>query len=154
MLSVDQLDTKLVYWLLGKLDAESRKQFKLAHPIGTDVLTFKKLTTFMDRQSPALESSCDQLEASVPKTTPKKVRQEAFSSTVELLASCQIKKCNGSHSISQYYRYKQLGTPERKALMRKLKLCMNCLGRQFVAECPSKFSCRTCNGRPHISLHF
>ena len=31
---------------------------------------------------------------------------------------------------------------------------MNCLGRHFVADCPSKFSCATCNGRHHTSLHF
>ena len=42
----------------------------------------------------------------------------------------------------------------RKTVVMKLKLCMNCLGRHFVADCPSKFSCRTCNGRHHTSLHF
>ena len=65
-----------------------------------------------------------------------------------------MKECSGSHSISQCDRYKQLGTRERKTVVRKLKLCMNCLGRHFVADCPSKFSCRTCNGRHHTSLHF
>ena len=47
MLPVDQWDAILVYWVLEKLDAESRKQFELAHP-GTDVLTFNELTTFID----------------------------------------------------------------------------------------------------------
>ena len=153
MLPVNHWDAILVYWLLEKLDAESRKQFELAHP-GTDVLTLKELTTFMDRRSRALESSGDQPEVSTPKTTPKKVHQEAYSSTVEHSASGQMKECSGSHSISQCDRYKQLGTRERKTVVRKLKLCMNCLGRHFVADCPSKFSCRTCNGRHHTSLHF
>ena len=63
-LPVDQWDAILVYWLLEKLDIESRKQFELAHP-GTDVLTFKELTTFMDRRSRALESRGDQHEASM-----------------------------------------------------------------------------------------
>ena len=71
MLHVDQWDAILVYWLLEKLDGESRKQFGLAHP-GTDVLTFKELTTFMDRRSRAMKSSGDQPQASVPETTPKK----------------------------------------------------------------------------------
>ena len=31
---------------------------------------------------------------------------------------------------------------------------INCLGRHFVAECPSKFNCRTCKERHHTSLHF
>ena len=81
-LPVNQWDAILVYWLL-----ESRKQFELAHP-GTDVSTFKELTTFMDRRSRALESSGDQPEVSTAKTTPKKVHQEAYSSTVEHSASC------------------------------------------------------------------
>ena len=118
------------------------------------MLTFKELTTFKDRRSCALESSGDQPEVSTPKTTPKKVHQEAYSSTVEHSANCQMKECSGSHSISQCDRYKQLGTREKKAVVRKLKLCMNCLGRHSVADCPSKFSCRTCNRRHHTSLHF
>ena len=153
MLPVDHWDAILVYWLLEQMDAESRKQFELAHP-GTDVLTFKELTTFMDKRSRALQSSGDQPEASILKTTPKKVHQESSSSTVEHSASYQMKECNGSHSISQCDRYKQLGTRERKAVVRKLKLYMNCLSRHFVADCPSKFSCRTCNARHHTSLHF
>ena len=75
MLPVDQWDAILVYCLLEKLDAESRKQFELSHP-GTDVVKFKDLTTFMDRRSRALQSSGDQPEASTPKTTPKKVHQK------------------------------------------------------------------------------
>ena len=65
-----------------------------------------------------------------------------------------MKECSGSHSISQCDRCKQLGTREKKALARKLELCMNCLGRHFVAGCPLMFSCRTGNGRHHTSLHF
>ena len=153
-LPVNQWDAILVYWRLEKLDAESNlKQFELVHH-GTDVLTFKELTTFMDRRSRALQSSGDQPEISTPKTTPKKVHQETHSSTVQHSASCQMKKRSGSHSISQCDRYKQLGTRERKAVVRKLKLCMKCLGPHFVADCPSKFSGRTCNGRHHTSLHF
>ena len=152
-LPVNQWDVILVYWLMEKRDAESRKQFELAQHC-TDVLTFKELTTFMDRRSRALESSGDQPEVSTPKTTPKKVHQEAYSSIVEHSASCQMKDCSGTHSISQCDCYKQMGTREKKAVVRKLKLCMSCLGRHFVNDCPSKFSCRTCNGRHHTSLHF
>ena len=99
MLPLDQGDALLVYWMMENFDAESRKLFELAHP-GTDVLTIKDLTTFMDRRSRALESSCDQPEASAPENTPKKLHQEAYSSTVEHSASCQMKECNGSQSIS------------------------------------------------------
>ena len=48
-LPVDHWDAILVYWLLDKLDAESRKQFELAHA-GTDVLKIKELTTFIGIQ--------------------------------------------------------------------------------------------------------
>ena len=108
----------------------------------------------MDRRSRALESSGDQPEVSTPKTTPTKMHQEAYSSTVEHSASCQMKECCGSHSFSQCNRYKQLGTREKKAVVRKIKRCMNLLGRHFLADCPSKFSCCTYNGRNHTSLHF
>ena len=108
----------------------------------------------MERRSRALETSGDQPEASNPKTTSKKMHQEAYSSTVEHSANCQTKECSGSPSISPCDRYKQMGTREKKAVVKKLKLCMNCLGRYFVADCPAKFSCRFCNGRHQTSLHF
>ena len=113
--SVNQWDAILVYWLLEQFDAESRKQFELAHP-GTDWLTFKELTTFRDRRSCALESTGDQPEVPAPKTSPTKMCQEAYSSIVEHSANCQMKECSGSHLISQCDRYKQLGTRERKAV--------------------------------------
>ena len=86
---VNQWDAILVYWLLEKLDAESKKQFELAHP-GTNVLTFKELSTFMDRRCRALESSGDHPDVS----TPKKVHQEDYSSTVKHSACCQVKECS------------------------------------------------------------
>ena len=86
MLPVDHWDAILVYWLLEKLDAESGKQFELAHP-GTNVLTFKELTTFVVRRIQALESSGDQHEASVPKATPKKVIKKP---TPQLLITLQV----------------------------------------------------------------
>ena len=46
-LPVDQWDVILVYWLLEKLDAESREQFVLTLH-GTDVITCKQLTTSKD----------------------------------------------------------------------------------------------------------
>ena len=69
----------------------------------------------MDRRSHALESRSDQPDVSTPTTTPKKVHQEAYSSTLEHSASCQMKEWSGSHSIAQCDRYKQLGTREKKA---------------------------------------
>ena len=93
-LPVNQWDAIILYWLLEKLDAESMKRFELAHP-GTDVLTFKEFTTFMNRRSRALESSDDQPGVSTPKTTPRKVHQEAYSPNVKHSASCQIKERSG-----------------------------------------------------------
>ena len=98
-LPVNQWDAIIVYWLLEKLYAKSWKQLEVAH-LGTIVLTFKKLNTFMDRRSRALESSGDQPEISTPETTPKKVHQGAYSSTVEHSARCQMKECELSHELS------------------------------------------------------
>ena len=70
----------LLYWVLAKLDTESRKLFESDHP-DTDVLTFNQLPGFMDRRSSTSESSGDQSEASILKTV-EKVCQEAYFSTV------------------------------------------------------------------------
>ena len=68
---VDQWKAIPVYWLLEKLDTDTRKQFELAYP-GTDVLTIKELTRFMDKRSCALESSSKQSEVSTPRRRPRR----------------------------------------------------------------------------------
>ena len=72
-----------------------------------------------------------------------------LNSTVE--HSAEMKEHSGSHSTYQCDLYMQLGARGRKAAARKLKLCMNCLGRHFVLDSPSQLSCRTYNGRHHTS---
>ena len=48
-------DSLLVFWLAGKTDSESRKQWQLDHP-GTDLLTWAELAKFLDTRSRALET--------------------------------------------------------------------------------------------------
>ena len=124
----------LVYRLLEKLDAESRKHLDLADS-GADMLTFKALTTFMDSRGRALESSDDQSEASTPKMTSREVHREAYSSTVDHSASCQMKEWNWLHSITQCDCAKQLGTRERKTVAIRLNLCTNFLRRHSAPDC-------------------
>ncbi|XP_062621678.1 uncharacterized protein LOC134283249 [Saccostrea cucullata] len=58
--------------------------------------------------------------------------------------------CKESHHSSGCTRY--IKHNDRMKIVRRDKLCFNCLGRHCVAECQSKFNCKICKRRHHTSL--
>lgn len=61
---------------------------------------------------------------------------------------------NANHVISQCQNYRMLSPQERKKVLEKYKLCLNCTSKDhFVSSCKSKRKCRECNGSHHSSIH-
>ena len=62
--------------------------------------------------------------------------------------------CNGKHRIIDCLQFTSLSVPERKNVIIKNKLCLNCLrpGHES-SKCPSKFSCKKCARRHHTIIH-
>ena len=62
--------------------------------------------------------------------------------------------CGDSHSLARCQSFAAYDLDKRNKIVREKKLCLNCLGDGHGCKtCPSKFSCRTCNGRHHTMLH-
>ena len=76
---------------------------------------------------------------------------QAKSSSVEL--SCPA--CDGApHSLFQCSTFKSWDQERRHRLVKRIKLCYNCLGMGLLLQnCPSHCSCKTCNRRHHYLLH-
>ena len=65
---------------------------------------------------------------------------------------CQL--CKGKHRITDCSQFITLTIHERKNIIIKNKLCLNCFRPGHdSAHCPSKFSCRTCAKRHHTMIH-
>lgn len=62
--------------------------------------------------------------------------------------------CKGQHALPRCFDFSVLSAKERSNRARELKVCFNCLGTGHLLEdCPSKFTCRFCQGKHHSLLH-
>ena len=65
---------------------------------------------------------------------------------------CQL--CRGKHRLSACPQFIAISPLERKNILIKNKLCLNCIRPGHdLAHCPSKFACRTCAKRHHTMIH-
>ena len=58
--------------------------------------------------------------------------------------------CKDSHYSADCTKYTD--SASRMKIVKKDRLCFNCLGKHSVAECKSRSNCRNCNRRHHTSL--
>ncbi len=62
--------------------------------------------------------------------------------------------CEESHLLGKCSTFLSYDIDKRNKFARDRKLCINCFSNTHGCKtCPSKFSCRTCNGRHHSTLH-
>ena len=150
---VDQWDSLLVFWIGDKMDAESRRQWQLDNP-GSDLLTWKKLETFLDTRSRALECGGSVKAAAQSDKDSNKVSGGArtvqgYQATV---VCCDL--CSEDHRLHACPQFKRMTVTDRFNLVKKKRACFNCLSPDHSAsECTSKFSCRECKGKHHTLLH-
>ena len=139
---VDQWDSLLVFWIGDKMDAESRRQWQLDNP-GSDLLTWKKLETFLDTRSRALECGGSVKAAAQSDKDSNKVSGGArtvqgYQATV---VCCDL--CSEDHRLHACPQFKRMTVTDRFNLVKKKRACFNCLSPDHSAsECTSKFSCR------------
>ena len=135
------------------MDAESRRQWQLDNP-GSDLLTWKKLETFLDTRSRALECGGSVKAAAQPDKDSNKVSGGArtvqgYQATV---VCCDF--CSEDHRLHACPQFKRMTVTDRFNLVKKKRACFNCLSPDHSAsECTSKFSCRECKGKHHTLLH-
>lgn len=62
--------------------------------------------------------------------------------------------CGDSHSLSKCSTFQSYDLNKRNKFVRDKRLCINCLSdSRGCKNCPSKYSCRSCGGRHHTTLH-
>ncbi|XP_066590774.1 uncharacterized protein [Prorops nasuta] len=61
--------------------------------------------------------------------------------------------CSAEHYVGRCEKFRTLNSIERHKEIKRLGLCLNCLGRHQVRNCSSKRSCKKCQGSHHSMLH-
>ena len=146
---IEHWDPLLVFWLSDKMDSESRKQWELDNP-GTELLSWEKLSKFLDTRSRALETSGVKVSPHVNQSQPpREKRAQVYAAS----AMCN-QRCSEDHKLHACPEFKQMSIPERYTCVKTKRVCFNCLqSGHSAANCPSKFTCRECRQRHHTLLH-
>jgi len=149
----DVMNAMLVHIVLSKIDSES-KGFVDRNQDFTTLPSWNSCYKLLSKHCQYLESASSTRLAKVPTPSnqpPKSTR--TFSAFFNSQLHCS--KCKSSeHILSKCSDYLRWRTEERYNFVKRANLCINCLkAGHTVPNCSSKFSCWTCKGRHHTTLH-
>ncbi|XP_075157834.1 uncharacterized protein LOC142231101 [Haematobia irritans] len=143
----------LIHLISTKVDVETRIKWK-------ENLDFDKLPSW-DTFCKSLERRCQFLESTESYiTTSNNNNNRRNGSKVQTRLSlhtqqkcCALCKCL-DHWISSCAKYIAMDHDLRRNTVKKLGLCLNCLGEgHVVSKCLSKATCKTCRKTHHTTLH-
>ena len=131
------------------MDPESRKQWDLDNP-GTELLTWKQLSKFLDTKSRALETSGTNMVSITNQSQPPREKR----AQVYTASTVCSQNCTEEHKLHACPQFKQVSIPDRYNCVKTNRACFNCLqSGHSASKCPSKFTCRECKQRHHTLLH-
>ncbi|XP_011858303.1 PREDICTED: uncharacterized protein LOC105555871, partial [Vollenhovia emeryi] len=151
----DQWDCLMIYLVSSKLDAATRRKWESSITTNTPP-TFKQLTDFLTQH-------CSVLETLQPaKLTTNKVQAERKDKKSEQTTSCVSTKdtskacptCKGDHSIYNCTKFKELSVEERVNVIKRIKLCFNCLRDSHSVEKCLAGGCKRCGKKHNTLIHY
>lgn len=146
-------DILLIRMLSSRLDSTTRRDWEEHSSTKSDV-TFKDLTTFIQRRVSVLQSIQTKPIEAQPSNVVKKLAQRSVSShgpNQTNLRKCIV--CSEHHPLYLCGRFSKLSTEEKEKEVRRHQLCRNCLRKgHFSNDCSSSTNCRKCRGRHHTQL--
>ncbi|XP_039303533.1 uncharacterized protein LOC120357410 [Solenopsis invicta] len=148
-------DDLCVQLITELLDTVSRREWETQLSRTTEPPSLDELLVFVSQRMRTLES----LAPAKNEASPSK----ACSSSARSRAALQVRKqesqrgrcflCNSEHYVRQCEKYLGKSVAERRQYVEASGLCLNCLGRHKLAECPSQKTCLSCSERHHSTLH-
>ncbi|XP_062537728.1 uncharacterized protein LOC134206064 [Armigeres subalbatus] len=151
-------DPWLIHLLLEKLDKETRALWA-QRIIDEENPSFEDFLKFLDNRCDALET-CTAFAKKATEVTRKEIvkkpaAEKRFQSLHSTAAGEKCAKCSSEHPLFQCGQFKQMDTKCKRELVRKARLCYNCLRSSHTVKfCGSKSVCRNenCKQRHHTLL--
>jgi hypothetical protein len=150
----DTFGDLLVPIIIEKLPASTRCQ--IARDNGDDAWTIAKLRTAIRKEIEAMQAGQSALHeipdtpataAFVATTHPRTQRQ---STPKQPRGQPKCAFCKNSHRSVDCNIVK--GTEKRKEIVKRDRLCYNCLGPHRASDCTSKFRCKNCKQKHHTTI--
>ncbi|XP_070548111.1 uncharacterized protein [Ptychodera flava] len=138
-----------------KLPNNIRKQIARDH--GNKAWTLPELRKAILREIDAIQAGVPLDELSVLNSSTQPCITAAFHTNVDSTRSPMPPRietcvyCNGNHYTSHCQVITD--TIGRLDIVKRDRLCYNCLGRHRVSNCKSRFTCKICQRKHHSPLH-
>lgn len=174
---IDTCNHWLVYLLVTKLPKETHSKWESHLGSSKNIPTFKDFSAFlsqriitvdvMENRTTVMQGALNTTKAidhqkpnnSTIVSKPNQRHQRAERKTFHVTATqpkvdkCVL--CGGAHIIRKCPTFLAKDCFERKNIVDKHKLCLNCMsGAHYVNQCSSQRNCLQCGGRHHTLLHF
>jgi len=136
--NTDIWDMIIIYTLVQRLDNKTKKEWEL-HISNKELPTLQQLYTFLEHRCNALESISIK-----PKTNEQRQSSDRkiSHSYVSVKPMCEV--CKDSHTVSQCNTFKQLSNDEKNKIVKKNKLCINCLSNKHMINDCQSHGCKIC----------
>ncbi|XP_043485343.1 uncharacterized protein LOC122513135 [Leptopilina heterotoma] len=148
--SVDKQDDFFVFQTVQKLDCDSIKAWELHLGSSQDPPTWKKLVKFLLTRLLTLKA-VEKSRNPANSSSSQPARVNLASEDQQNNTQCSI--CSGEHYIAKCPEYTGKTVQDRNELVRKNRLCYNCLGSHRVADCRSTRRCMKCAKKHHTTIH-
>jgi hypothetical protein len=126
----DSWDMIVIYTLLQRLDNKTKKEWEL-HISNKELPMLQQLYTFLEHRCNALEN----ISTRIKTNEQRKYNDRKIShSYVSVKPMCEV--CKDSHAVPQCNTFQQLSNDEKYKIVKKNKLCINCLSnKHMIKDC-------------------
>ncbi|XP_055714777.1 uncharacterized protein LOC129808897 [Phlebotomus papatasi] len=155
-MSVTQRDPWLIYFVLEKLDSESRVLW--GRECGADVPTIEHFKKFLNQRCiDNLNANEKSKGSSSTPSKPQPSKPSTKKSNVTALNTTVVSaKCNccqeTNHPLYKCSKFLSQTPAERLETVKTLKLCKNCFAHHYTSSCTFR-KCRKCHSKHNVLLH-
>ena len=146
--TTESYGTLLVPMVLRKLPVDTRKNLAREH--SNLEWMIDELRTSIAREIRVLEAGLCTPSSPVEDHQPLMITASFHAGATGQTRKPKCVFCKGEHSATQCDVISDQS--KRMEIVKKDKLCYNCVGHHKVAQCQSKGRCKHCKGRHHTSL--
>ncbi|XP_053698654.1 uncharacterized protein LOC128745601 [Sabethes cyaneus] len=152
--STESWSSLLVHMICSRLDKITLREWERSTGDVTDTIpTYADLIRFLHVQSRILLSLDNNTVAVYPTTNERPHLCVAHTSTVSQASTSRCAACTQLHRIHDCETFKCMTLDEKQDIVRKKRLCWNCLSFSHISrDCLSK-PCWKCNEKHHSLLH-
>ncbi|XP_039307877.1 uncharacterized protein LOC120358265 [Solenopsis invicta] len=153
---VEYWDDFLIFIVLQRIDSESVKAWEQHLGSSKDIPTWDQFNEFLVARLLSLKAyEKSRSGKSETQSLPTAVKAHYHGKTKETglvdTKSCPL--CKEKHYVMSCPNYSNKTAQQRIAIIKRYKLCYNCLGFHLASHCKSVKRCTKCAAKHHTSIH-